>query len=194
VRGGFGSPPDRKILRIYAVSAITSSVRIAKRRLPQTSIAAVYNVTDCIKSWGRYGIFWGGILGLMLGAILVAIPLTTDILTFGVIGTLVVASIECAVIAGGFAALAAALFSRGARNHGAAQFEHILLAGRRSAASFPRSIPLSELPSAWTSPIQTPQRPIAQISDGNVSTAFPLPDVRNRLNTIDAWESGNTGP
>jgi hypothetical protein len=176
------------------MSAISSTARIAEPQVPETGATSVYDVTDCIKSWGRRGILWGAVLGFALGAIFVAIPLTTDILTFGAVGTLIVAAVECAVIAGGFAALAAALFGKGARNRTAAQFEHILLAGRRSSVAFPHSTPLSELPAAWTSPAQAFERPFLQSPDEGWDGASSLPAIQARLDTIDAWENGNTGP
>lgn len=76
---------------------------------------AFYDVSGTIKSWGRRGVLLGGTFGFMLGVALVAIPFTTDVLTFGIIGTLIVAAVEGAVIAGAFAVCIAAFCARGER-------------------------------------------------------------------------------
>ncbi len=73
----------------------------------------VHDVGDCIKSWGARGILLGGTFGFAVGALFVAIPFTADVLTFGIIGTLVIGTIECAAIGGGLGAFAAALYGHG---------------------------------------------------------------------------------
>ena len=62
-----------------------------------------------VASWVRRGVFQGALFGFAFGAILVAITFRTDILAIGVIGTVLTAVFECAIITGGFVALAAAL-------------------------------------------------------------------------------------
>lgn len=172
--------------------------RLAAQRPPYTKAAPITDVTACIKSWGRRGIFWGAVFGFVLGTILVAIPLSTDILTFGVVGTLLVAAVECAVIAGGFAALAAALFGEGSGSH--ARTEPIAMARRRVAEASWRNgdVSVAEWPQRWPSAVQTPPPPLPLTlpsdSDGDWSTASSLQNIQTRLDTIDAWENGSTGP
>ena len=169
------------------MSAISAPRTFAELRTSEAASAPIYNVTGCVKSWGRRGIFWGALFGLVFGAILVAIPLSDDILTFGVIGTLLVTAVECAVIAGAFAAFAAALYGSGVRvGGGSAQFERILTAGRRSAVATPRDIPLADWPRRWAYPLQTTVQPLLRTPDEAVNTAFSLPDVQARLKTVDA--------
>jgi hypothetical protein len=176
------------------VSAIPAPFLFVEPRTPVASSAPVHDVTDSIKSWGRAGIILGANFGLVLGAILVAIPFTTDVLTFGVVGTLLVGAVECAVIAGGFAALGAALFANGVRGRSTARFERILVAGRRSAVAVPRDVPLAEWPARWAYPVQTSEPPLLPAPDEALNMAYSLPEVQARLSTIDAWENGNTGP
>ena len=99
-----------------------------------------------------------------------AIPFTSDVLTFGTIGTLLVGAVECAVIAGAFAALGAALFASGVRRRSTPQFERILKAGRPSAVTYLRDVPLAEWPDRWAYPVQTPA--LQQTSDGVLNLAF----------------------
>jgi hypothetical protein len=77
------------------------------------AVTAHNNVDGCIKSWCIRGMFVGALFGAAIGAVFVTYPLDTDMLTFGVIGTLAVCAIECAVIAGAFGAFAAALYGNG---------------------------------------------------------------------------------
>jgi hypothetical protein len=119
----------------------------------------VRDVGVCVKSWGRRGIFWGGLFGFVLSAILVAIPFTSDALTFGTIGTLLVGAVECAVIAGGFGATVAAFFGPGSLRESTAGFERAFHASRRIADANWREdcAPLATWPSRWSFPSSTPE-------------------------------------
>ncbi|MDR3527935.1 MAG: hypothetical protein P4L57_11705 [Rhizomicrobium sp.] len=94
----------------------------SSKQILRPEALAFYDVSRSVKSWGRQGVVFGGVFGFALGAAFVAIPFTSDVLTFGVIGTLVVAAVEGAVIAGAFAVCIAAfcgkgeLYSRAARS------------------------------------------------------------------------------
>jgi hypothetical protein len=89
--------------------------RLVTNRIREPKAFAFYDVSTNVKSWGRRGVLLGGIFGFALGVALVAIPFTSDVLTFGIIGTLLVAAVEGAVIAGAFAVCIAAFYGRGQR-------------------------------------------------------------------------------
>ena len=74
--------------------------------------AATFDVTLSIKDWLRCGMFVGANVGIILGAIFVAIPFSAGIPSFGLARTLLVGVFACAVMARGFAVLAAALYSK----------------------------------------------------------------------------------
>jgi len=118
------------------------------------SAVAFHDVDSVVRSWGRRGIFGGGLFGLALGISFVAIPFTSDVLTFGVAGTLIVATVESAVIAGAFGAFAAALYGRSVR-HGTGPIAGL---EQPPAGRIPKSgwrdgdVPLSDWPSACTYP------------------------------------------
>ena len=71
------------------------------------------DISTSVTSWVRRGVFQGALFGFAFAAILVAITFRTDILAIGFIGTVLTAVFECAIITGGFAALAAALSTDG---------------------------------------------------------------------------------
>lgn len=79
---------------------------------PDIVIAPIYDAIASVKDWGRYGIVLGANFGIILGAIFVAIPFSAQIPNLGLAGTLVVGAVACALMAGAFAAVAAALYSK----------------------------------------------------------------------------------
>ena len=120
----------------------------------ERNVVVFHNVDGAVRSWGRRGILGGGILGFALGICFVAIPFTSDVLTFGIAGTLIVAAVEGAVIAGAFGAFAAALYGRGEWRETGAKMGRKPPSGRRASKSGWQDgdIPLSDWPPAWTYP------------------------------------------
>jgi hypothetical protein len=106
------------------VNAISFSRHFAEScPFAEQEFADVYDLDGCIRVWGKRGILSGGLIGLVLGALFVANPFTANALTFGIAGTLIVCAIECAVVAGAFAATLAALHGQGIRRSSAIGFE-----------------------------------------------------------------------
>jgi len=141
--------------------------------------------------WSRFGILLGALFGFVLSALLIATRLATDILSIGVVRTIMVAAIECVVITGGFAALAAALLRKGGTPS-----EPSLTAGGENAETglqtenaFHAASPDHAADDATYSLSQA-----RLISDSDWGTSASLPTIQASLNTIDAWENGNTGP
>ena len=91
-----------------------NAISVSGRCSAGKDAVAVYDVGRCIRSWGRHGILFGGLIGLVLGTIFVTSPLTAGVLRFGIVGTLIVCAIECAVVGGGLGVVMAALHGRGA--------------------------------------------------------------------------------
>jgi hypothetical protein len=131
------------------MNAITSI-----RSLVEDRANVVHDVGDCVKSWGRRGILWGGLFGFVLSAILVAVPFNSNVLTFGTIGTLLIGAVECAVIAGCFSATVAALNSRGVVRGNSAGSARTFSAGRLLPDANWREgcTPLSTWPDRWAFP------------------------------------------
>jgi len=107
-----------------------NAISVYHRRSAKKDAVAAYDVGGCIRSWGRRGILWGGLLGFALGAIFIANPPATDVLTFGTIGTLIVCVIECAVVGGALGALLAALNGQGVLRGNATGLARKLTTGR----------------------------------------------------------------
>ncbi|MGA7675183.1 MAG: hypothetical protein WCA78_09080 [Rhizomicrobium sp.] len=169
----------------------------ASSRLTEKNDIVVHDVGACIRSWGMRGILSGGIFGFILGAVFVAIPLTTDVLTFGTLGTLIVGAVECAVIAGGFGALAAALTGKGILRSDATNLGQTFAASRAPARADWQEgdIPLSTWPARWAFPGATAIQQISPVTGDCGDTVDPsLQHAQMRSNAIDAWENGSCGP
>lgn len=167
------------------------------RHFAEEGATAIYDVGDCIRSWGRRGMLWGGIIGFVLAAILVAVPLTADVLTFGIIGTLIVGAVECAVIAGGFGVLAAALYGQGVLR-GKSRVSALTLASGGLPASADwreNDIPLSEWPAQWSFPGSPAMQSVLPAIDDYSSIIAPsVRQAQMTMSAIDSWENGGCGP
>ena len=163
---------------------------ISHRFIEKDSIV-VHDVGSCIKSWGRRGVLSGGLFGFVLAAILVAIPLTNDVLTFGTIGTLFVAAVECAVIAGAFGVLAAALYGQGVVRRNTTGLARTLTAG-----DWPEGdIPLSDWPARWAFPGASAMQASSPAADDYSAIIAPsVQEAQMTMSAIDSWENGGCGP
>jgi hypothetical protein len=171
------------------VSTITASSHFAETRTSGSGTVSVYDVGACIRSWGTRGILSGALFGFVFAAILVAIPLTTEVLTFGTIGTLIVGAVECAVIAGGFGALAAALYGQGVLRSNTT--------GRLYAGAGWREgdVPLAEWPARWSFPGATVLQSVLPVTDDYRDIIAPsVQQVQMTMSAIDSWENGGCGP
>src|SRR6202167_3921856 len=79
----------------------------------EEKVVGFYTTGDRVKFWGSRGAFWGGFWGLFFGGLFLTTPVTGPVVVLGFLATIVAAAIENAVVVGGVAALAAALYSIG---------------------------------------------------------------------------------
>ncbi len=128
--------------------------RLDSEHIVARNAVAVFDVGDKVKIWGRRGLLGGGLLGLALGVAFVAIPLTAHTLVFGIVGTLIVAAVEGAVIAGALAASAAAFYGKGVLRGKAAAIDRTRSSGYRPPKGGWQDgdIPLSNWPTKWAYP------------------------------------------
>jgi uncharacterized membrane protein len=86
----------------------------------EDNVVGFYNTGDRMKYWGKFGAFWGGLWGMLVGAAVLFIP---------GIGP-VVAALEGAVVVGGLSALGAGLYSLGIPKDSVVKYETTLKAGK----------------------------------------------------------------
>jgi hypothetical protein len=111
-----------------------------------------YNAGDRVKYWGKNGAFWGGVFGVLFAPAFFWIPGIGPILTGGVIGSLLMGTVEGAAVGaalgGGTSALAAALGSLGIPKDSVIRYEAdlktnkflLIASGDRAAAERAREI------------------------------------------------------
>ena len=89
-----------------------------------------YNMGDRVQVWGKRGAFWGGLMGMMFGSAMFAIPGIGPLIVLGPLVSWIVGGLEGAAVAGGLSALGAALFSAGIPKDSIVQYETELKTGK----------------------------------------------------------------
>jgi hypothetical protein len=89
-----------------------------------------YNTGDRMKHWGKFGAFWGGVWGLLIGAAFFAIPGIGPVLVGGSLVTAIVGALEGAVVIGGVTAIGAGLLSLGIPKDSVIKYEVALKADK----------------------------------------------------------------
>ncbi len=93
-----------------------------------------YNSGDRVKYWGKQGAFWGSVFGILVAPAFFFIPGVGPILTGGIIGSLLMGTLEGAAlgaaIGGGSSALVAALTSLGLPKDSVIRYEADLKANK----------------------------------------------------------------
>ena len=82
-----------------------------------------HSTGDWMLHWGRLGVFWGTIGGLLLGSAFFVIPGIGPLVAAGPLASAVVGAVEGTVAFGGLGALAAGLFSTGVPPESAVKYE-----------------------------------------------------------------------
>jgi uncharacterized membrane protein len=89
-----------------------------------------YNIGERVQYWGKRGAFWGGLMGLLFGSAMFAIPGIGPLIVLGPLVTWIVGGLEGAAVVGGLSALGAALFSAGIPKDSIVQYEIELKTGK----------------------------------------------------------------
>ena len=103
---------------------------IGKDYHTEEHIVGYYNTGDRMKSWGKFGAFWGGLWGMMFGSAFFLLPGLGPILVAGPLVAWIVGALEGAVIVGGLSVLGAALVSIGVPKDSALKYETELQSGK----------------------------------------------------------------
>ena len=96
----------------------------------EENVVGFYNTGDRMKYWGKFGAFWGGLWGLLVGAAFLFIPGIGPVIAAGSIVTWIVAALEGAIFVGGLSALGAGLFSLGIPKDSVVKYETSIKAGK----------------------------------------------------------------
>ena len=93
-------------------------------------VVGYYNIGDRMKVWGKTGIFWGGIWGILFGSAFFWIPGVGPLLVAGPLVGWIVGALEGAMVVGGLSALGAGLYGLGIPEESIVQYETALKIGK----------------------------------------------------------------
>ena len=96
----------------------------------EENVVGYYNAGDRMAAWGKYGLFWGWIWGLLFGSAFFIIPGLGPILVGGPLVAWLIGALDTAVVAGGLTALGGALASVGIPNDSVLRYETALRADK----------------------------------------------------------------
>jgi len=96
----------------------------------ESDVVGFYNTGDRMKYWGKWGAFWGGRWGLLVGAAFLIIPGIGPVVAAGSVVDWIVAALEGAVVVGGLSALGAGLYSIGIPKNTVVKYETSVKAGK----------------------------------------------------------------
>lgn len=96
----------------------------------EENVIGYYNTGDRIASWGKFGLFWGGIWGLLFGSAFFLIPGIGPVMIGGPLVSWILGVLESAVITGGLTALGGALVSIGIPSDSIIRYETALKANK----------------------------------------------------------------
>ena len=60
----------------------------------EEKIVGLYTIGDRMKMWGKYGAFWGGLWGLLMGGVFLTIPVFGPIVVLGHLASVIVSVVE----------------------------------------------------------------------------------------------------
>jgi hypothetical protein len=95
----------------------------------ENQVIGFYNTCDRMKLWSKYGAFWGGLWGLLVGAAFLVLPGIGPVVVAGPFAASIIAAVEGAILFSGLSALGAALMSIGIPKNSVLRYETALKAG-----------------------------------------------------------------
>jgi len=101
---------------------------VGKDYQTEENVIGYYNTGDRIATWGKFGLFWGSMWGLLFGSAFFVIPGLGPVIVGGPLVAWIVGALETAVVTGGLTALGGALASIGVPKDSVIQYETALKA------------------------------------------------------------------
>jgi len=86
------------------------------------------NAGDRAKIYGKFGAFWGGLMGVLFGSAMLFVPVVGHVIVLGPLAAAVFGGLEGAVLVGGISALAGALMAVGIPKNSVLRYETALKA------------------------------------------------------------------
>jgi hypothetical protein len=96
----------------------------------EETVIGYYNTGERMATWGKFGLFWGSIWGLLFGSAFLMIPGLGPVMIGGPLVSWLVGALETAVVTGGITALGGALASIGIPKDSVLRYETALKANK----------------------------------------------------------------
>ena len=96
----------------------------------EENVIGYYNTGDRMATWGKFGLFWGWIWGLLFGSAFLMIPGIGAVIVGGPLVVYLISAVEMAVVTGGITALGGALASIGIPEDSVVRYETALKADK----------------------------------------------------------------
>ena len=96
----------------------------------EENVIGYYNTVDRMATWGKFGLFWGWIWGLLFGSAFFLIPGMGPVMVGGHLVGYIVGALETAVVVGGLTAIGGALVSIGIPKDSVIRYETALKADK----------------------------------------------------------------
>jgi uncharacterized membrane protein len=103
---------------------------IGKDYETEEHVIGFLNAGDRAKIFGKYGAFWGGLMGVLFGSALMFVPVLGHIIVLGPLAAMLFSGLQGAVVVGGVSALAGALSSIGIPRDSVLRYETALKANK----------------------------------------------------------------
>jgi len=103
---------------------------IGKDYETEEHVIGFLNAGDRAKIFGKYGAFWGGLMGVLFGSALMFVPVLGHIIVLGPLAAMLFSGLQGAVVVGGVSALAGALMSIGIPKDSVLRYETALKANK----------------------------------------------------------------
>ncbi|PKL40174.1 MAG: permease [Candidatus Riflebacteria bacterium HGW-Riflebacteria-1] len=96
----------------------------------EEEVVGYYNAGDRMMFWGKQGVFWGGIWGILFGSGVFWIPGIGQVIAGGAIVSSIIGGLQGAAVIGGLNALGAGLYSIGIPKNSILQYETAIKANK----------------------------------------------------------------
>jgi len=96
----------------------------------EENVIGYYNTGERMATWGKFGLFWGWIWGVLFGSAFLFIPGVGPVMIAGPIVTWIIGALQTSLIVGGLSALGAGLVGMGIPKDSALKYETAIKAGK----------------------------------------------------------------
>jgi len=103
---------------------------IGKDYHTEEHIVGFLNAGDRAKYFGKFGAFWGGLMGMLFGSALFFVPVVGHVIVLGPLAATIFGGLQGAVLVGGTSALVGALMSIGIPKDSVLRYETALKANK----------------------------------------------------------------